>query len=154
MSAGRLEVVRATVRVSGTGSAEWTSRVGCERFFPVSSQRVGGLTSKQPAQRPELEFFALDERSAAVQAAVALSAEGGQGHLVASDFPIGEGRGRFAFRVFMDIVAERSDEFQPGLVQHPKPDGQTSRLIELTLNVHRITFLQRSQLLMSRRGHF
>lgn len=116
--------------------------------------RVSELTSKQLGQRPEPELFTLDERRAAVQAAVALSAERDQGHLVTFDLAVAERRGGAAIRVLFHTMAERSNEFHPSVVQHPKPDGQTSCLSGLTLDVHRSTFLLRSQLLTVPRGDF
>lgn len=136
---------------AATVSEERKSWVGSEASL-VS--RVSGLTSKQPGHPPELEFSTLDERRAAVQAAVALSAELFQGHPVTFDLAVAEGRGAFVVRVLSHPVAERSDEFHPSVVQHPKPDGHRSRLVGLALDVHGVTLLEGSQLLLSPRGHF
>lgn len=151
MTGWRLGVVRAAVGFCSTISEERKSRVGSDASLQAGA---GELTSKQSGQPPEAEFFTPDERRAAVQAAVALSAERFQGQLMTFDLPVAEQRGGFAFRVLSHAIAERSDEFHPSFVQHPKPDGQTSCLTGLTRNVHGIALLQGSQLLIIPRDHF
>lgn len=147
----RLGVVGATVGVCWTVSEERKSAGGFRGSRP---EAAAGLTSNQAGQRAEVELLPLDEHRAAVQAAVALPAEGVQGHLVTFELPVAERRGGTDLRLLFHAVVGRSDEFHPSSVQHPKPDGQSSCLTGLTLDVHLLAFLQRSQLLRIRRGQF
>lgn len=135
-----------TVSEEGGGEAGWV-----QVLLSCSLQaRVCELTSNQAGQRPKPEFSPLEQHRAAVQAAVALPAERPQGHLVTLDLPVGEQRGDVAVLLF-HAVAERRDEFHPGSVRHPKPDDQTSALVGLTLDVHRLSVLDGS--LLVPRGH-